>query len=153
MIDLSLHEAQLFRICSAFFGEERVLLRMKVLTVCGGSLPTPAERQLSNATPNPTEWAKQNNCLITVVNAEDQPRLVIEFFSGFEKGIDVVELEHQRYLKPILKAAGIQYLTISMQEFNEILNPESNLDFVAWLKANVEIGESEPEEPETGGHV
>ena len=131
MIALNLPEAQLFRLAGAFFGKDRIVMRMSVLAVCGGTLPA----QLGDLGLNAEQWAKQNTCLLTVVDHDDNPRMVIEFFSGFEKCVDLKEAEHQRYLRPILQAAGVTYLTISDVEFDEILNPSGKLDFFHLLRA------------------
>ena len=140
MIDLSLSEAKLFRILGAFFGKERVVPRMSVMAVCGGELP-PAVNALGI---DAVKWARSNNCLFTIIDHDDNPRMVMEFFSGYQSGIDVTELEHQRYLGPILKAVGIPYVTITNNEFEEILDPQGNLDFVSLLKDKVGYEGSDP---------
>jgi hypothetical protein len=134
MVNLSLQEAQLFRLLSGLFGGERVVPQMRVISVCGGELPVPASVDAAAL----RLWAESNRCLFTVVDADDNPRLVIEFFSGFERFIDPTEAEHQRYLPPPLEAAGIRYVTISPEEFSEILDPQSSLDLVAFLRDKVD---------------
>ncbi len=133
MVSLSLPEAQLFRILTGFFGADRVVFGMSVSTVCGGNLP----ETLPGVNRSAREWAKRNRCLFTVVDHDDEPCMVVEFFSGYQEGIDPVEAEHQQYLPAILSGAGIQYVTISNEEFSELLTPESNLDFYALLKAKI----------------
>lgn len=134
MIDLSVSEAQLFRILVEFFGEDRVVLRMRVIAVCGGELPADLEDQGIDL----DAWAKSNRCLFTIVDHNDEPRMVIEFFAGYARSVDPIEVEHQRYLGPILKAAGVNYITISDEEFSEILDPRGTLDIYSLLKAKVE---------------
>ncbi|MCO6431541.1 MAG: hypothetical protein J5J00_11830 [Deltaproteobacteria bacterium] len=85
-----------------------------------------------------TRWAKENKCLFTIVNGSGDPRMVIEFFSGFGESVTVSDVEHQHYLRPILRAAGITYCTISIEEFAEITDPGSSLDFFSFLKAKCE---------------
>jgi len=46
----------------------------------------------------------------------------------------VKEAEHQRFMLPVLEAAGIPYLTLSADEFNEMLSPAGTLDLFSWLK-------------------
>lgn len=106
-------------------------MRMSVMAVCGGELP----KKLGDLGVDLGRWAKQNTCLLTIVDFDDNPRMVIEFFSGFEDSVDLNEVEHQRFLRPILQAAGISYVTISNAEFAEILDPSGKLDFYQLLKA------------------
>lgn len=134
MINLSHAEATLFRILANFFGKEKVIPHMSVRAVCGEKLPI-------DYRPRPTfdieKWAKENKCLFTIVDNSDDPCLVIEFFSGFEKSVDVVEVEHQRFLPEILQYAGIRYITMTDNEFSAMLDPRANLDFYSFLKAKV----------------
>jgi len=132
MVTLALHEAQLFRLLSGLFGGERVMPHMRVIAVCGGELP-PEISALEFVT-----WANNNRCLFTIVDADDKPVLVVEFFSGFTDFVDPTEAEHQRYLKPILAALGIRYVTISPAEFAEMLDPSSSLDLVSFLRDKVD---------------
>jgi hypothetical protein len=106
---------------------------MSVMTICGGDIPS----SIPGIRKDPRDWAKKNRCLFTVVDNEDEPCMVVEFFSGYQQGIDPVEAEHQQYLPAILGGAGIQYVTISNEEFSELLTPESGLDFYVLLKAKV----------------
>lgn len=134
MTFVELHEAQLFNLLASFFGRERVIPNMSVMSVCGGSLPeglkNPAEL---------TSWAKSNKCLFTIVDGDDTPKLVVEFFSGFEKSIVPKEEEHQRYLTQLLPAAGVRYITISDEEFSELLDPRGSLDLFALLEEKVAV--------------
>ena len=131
MINLSLNEAQLFRMLVGFFGRDHVVPQMSVTAVCGGKLP----EDVSHNGNDLGDWARRNNCLFTIVDKDDAPRLVIEFASGFSDAIDAVEAEHQSYLRPILDAAGIHYVTISDAEFAEMTDPAGQLDLVSFLKA------------------
>lgn len=133
MVFVELHEAQLFKLLSSFFGRDRVVPRMSVLAVCGGELPS------TNGMPKPelTTWAKASKCLFTIVDDDDTPKMVVEFFSGFTDTVDPVEEEHQRLLTSILPAAGVRYITISNAEFSELLDPRGNLDFFSLLEAKV----------------
>ncbi|MFM1847785.1 MAG: hypothetical protein RL417_1259 [Pseudomonadota bacterium] len=142
MVNLALHEAQLFRLLSGLFGGERVVPHMRVISVCGGALPAAA----ADPAGEHLEWARNNRCLFTIVDADDNPCLVVEFFSGFEEFIEPTEAEHQRFLKPILEAQGIRYVTISPAEFSEILDPQSSLDLVAFLRDKVDPAAASNEE-------
>ena len=106
---------------------------MSVLTVCSGELPTGAARLHRNI----EKWVRSNKCLFTVVGLEDEPRMVVEFFAGFEDSIDPKEEEHQRILEPLLGAAGIQYVTISKDEFGYLTDPESGATFPDFLREKV----------------
>lgn len=128
MISLDHSEAILFRMLSSFFGEDNVIPNMSVLSVCHGH-----EFNSSAA-----EWARRTKCLFTVVDRHDEPKLVVEFFSGFDQPFRPEDEEHQRILKPLLQKAGIAYITISNKEFKEISDPEGSLDFFHWLKGKYE---------------
>jgi hypothetical protein len=143
MINMSHEEAMLFRVLTAFFGADHVIYNMSVMTVCGGQLPDKMlqiDFNLENHHDsfNLESWAKKNKCLFTIVDRLDKPCLVIEFFSGFANSVQVVDVEHQKFLKPILSAQGINYITINQKEFAEILDPSSSFDFFSFLKSKVE---------------
>ena len=108
MVTLTLQETQLFRMLASIFGGEQVLPHLSVSLICGGNLPeTP---MMKNATPSERQaiqgWAKKCKCLFTVVDRFDNPKLVIEFFSGFSHSVDPLEEEHQRLIPPFLDAIG-----------------------------------------------
>ena len=134
MLNLSLSEAQLLRMLSQLFGKDRVIPFMSVLCVCGGELPGDYDSNGFDL----RSWAKKNKCLFTIVDEDDQPRVVFEFFSGFTEVIENVDVEHQRYLKPLLSHIGVNYITITSSEFSEILDPEGKLDFISFLKDRFE---------------
>ena len=128
MITLDHSEAILFRMLASFFGDENVIPNMSVLSVCHG-------QKLNSQT---EEWARRTKCLFTVVDRKDEPRLVVEFFSGFDQPFRPEDEEHQRLLRPMLHQAGIAYITISNQEFTEITAPDGRMDFFHWLKGKFE---------------
>ena len=139
MIDLSLREAQLFRMLSSFFGRDQVIVKMSVLAVCGGELPSPLPAKLLasytiNNSLDLSLWAKKNTCLFTIIDHNDAPKMVIEFFSGFQSSIDAREEEHVRILPSLLSTSHIPYVTISDQEFRELIDPHSSLDFCTLLE-------------------
>ena len=130
MAEMSLNEAQLFRLLVGFFGKDRVLFSMSVRAVCGGDLPA-----LPQALDRETlEWAESARCLFTVVDHEDDPKMVVEFEPDFSSYIEVEQLERKSRLPALLKANGVQYLTITGQEMGEILNPHGGIDLVDVLK-------------------
>ncbi len=133
MIALSLAEAQLFRILSDIFGQDRVVPHMSVVAACGGELPQTVVRQI----PQIELWARKNKCLFTIVDQHDAPKLVVEFFSGFEEAVDPTEEEHHRMLTPLLPAAGVHYVTISQSEFSEIIDPNGGLDIFTLFRAKM----------------
>lgn len=138
MIGFNRAEAQLFRILVAVFGEDNVVPNMRVIALCNSA----TSGQACALNVELLAWAENNRCLFTIVNSVSNPCLVIEFFSGFGQGIvDPVEHEHQRYLKPILADLGIHYVTISDQEFADIIDPDSGFDIVALLRDKVDLGE------------
>jgi hypothetical protein len=134
MINMSHDEAILFRILANFFGKDRVIPGMSVNAVCGEKLPL---NYRPKASFDIKKWAKENKCLFTIVDNSDNPCMVIEFFSGFNKVVEVVDTEHQRFLPDILQSAGIRYITMTNSEFSEMLDPGANLDFYSFLKAKV----------------
>ena len=134
MVFVELQEAQLFNLLASFFGRDRVIPNMSVLSVCGGALPDGVLEPEKRAA-----WAKANKCLFTIVDVEDTPKLVVEFFSGFDKAVVATEAEHQRYLPQLLAAAGVRYITISEQEFSELLDPRSALDLFSLLEDKVSV--------------
>jgi hypothetical protein len=143
MAEMSLDEAQLFRLLVGFFGKDRVLFSMSVKAVCGGDLGV-QPKALDDDT---RAWAERNRCLFTVVDEEDDPKMVVEFEPDFSSYIEVEQLERKSRLPGILKANGIQYLTISGKEMGEILDPNGTMDLVDLLKDRFGIEET-PEELE-----
>jgi hypothetical protein len=138
MAEMSLNEAQLFRLLVGFFGQDRVLFSMSVRAVCGGDLAT-----LSHLLDDETKaWAERNRCLFTVVDAEDDPKMVVEFEPDFSNFIEVDQLERKSRLPALLKASGVQYLTITGEEMGEILNPNGTIDLVDVLKDRFGIEDS-----------
>ena len=130
MNQMNLQEAQLFRMLVSFFGEDQVIWSMSVRTVCGGEIP----KMHSDPEVNLQEWAGKNKCLFTVVDAQDSPRVVFELAPDFSEVIDLERLAHMRILPGILHAAGVRLVSIKPAELGELLDPESNIDFVAFLQ-------------------
>jgi len=130
MAEMSLNEAQLFRLLVGFFGKDRVLFSMSVRAVCGGDLSS-----LTHSLDEETKaWAERNRCLFTVVDYADDPKMVVEFEPDFSSYIEVEQLERKSRLPGLLKANGVQYLTITGKEMDEILDPNGTIDLVDLLK-------------------
>ena len=127
---MSLDEAQLFRLLVGFFGKERVLFSMSVRAVCGGDLSALPEALDSET----RQWAERNRCLFTVVDDDDDPKMVVEFEPDFSAYIEVEQLERKSRLPALLKANGVQYLTITGKEMGEILDPNGTMNLVDLLK-------------------
>ena len=82
MTDLTLEQAQLFRMLTGFFGQDRIILNMSVLAVCGGELPAPvypSDEQPRSLPADLGAWAKGNRCLFTVIDSDDSPKMVLDF--------------------------------------------------------------------------
>lgn len=131
MNEFNLEEAQLFRILVSFFGPDRVVPRMSVMAICGGALPEKFASVLSG-------WARTTNCLFTIINDQDNPKVVFEFFGGLSEAIDVQELEHQQHLPDLFAAQGIQYISISKEEFADLTSP-GGISFFHFLQAKVDL--------------
>lgn len=148
MVTLDAHEAILFRMLVAFFGEDRVIPRMSISAVCGGRVPATLDQGLTadlekDVNRSIGDWAKKNRCLFTIVNYEDTPKLVVEFAPDFSDVIEIDELHRRRYLQPVLLAAGISYVSISSDEFSEITRPDNSLDLCTLLQAKFNDTRSE----------
>lgn len=138
MEEMSLHEAQLFRLLVGFFGKDRVLFSMSVRAVCGGDLSV-----LSQDFDEETRiWAERSKCLFTVVDGEDDPKMVVELAPDFSDFIELEQLERQNKLPGLLRSRGVQYLTISGDEMSEILDPNGTLGLVDVLKDRFGIHDS-----------
>jgi hypothetical protein len=125
-LDIELREAQLYRILMEVFGRERIVAQARISFVCSGKLPDLCPEM----NPGYAEWAERFRCLFTVVNNEDEPRLVVEFLSDFTDFVDIREAERDRYLPEVLRQQGIHYMTVSNAEFGELLSAESALHFL-----------------------
>jgi len=132
---LTLTEAQLFRLLCGLFGTEQVIPLMSVLAICGGELP-----ELDNPSTDKQmhDWARNNKCLFTVIDAQDEPCLVVEFFDGFESSIDLGQEEHQRLVRPFIEARNIKYITISQNELDLLLTSPEEEGFCQLMVAKLE---------------
>jgi hypothetical protein len=123
---IDLREAQLYRILMRVFGRERIVPQARISFVCSGNLP----ELCPETNPGYRDWAEGFRCLFTLVNNEDEPRLVVEFRSDFTETVDIREVERDRYLPEVLQRQGIHYMTVSEAEFGELLSAESEMCFL-----------------------
>lgn len=149
MINMSLQEAQLMRILSAYFGSDRVIPQMSVMAVCGGQIPEFIHTKnslIKNSfnTQNHLcsdleieQWARANKCLFTILDHNDNPIVVFDFSSDFSKDVDLKHLENEKYLKPLLNALGIKFISFTQAEFNSALSSEEDFDFVGLVESKV----------------
>lgn len=135
MVEMSLAEAQLFRLLVGFFGTERVVWSMSTRAVCGGELLCDERATYAKQEP----WPTRDKCLFTVVDYDNMPKMVVEFSPDFSNYIEVEQLERQQHLPRLLEGYGIQYVTISNEELGEIVDPNSTLDFVTLLQDKIGV--------------
>lgn len=102
---MTLEEAILFRILGSVFGKDNVIpgMRLKALV--------PTELEFS--------------CLFTVVNEDNAPKLVVEFFLSDSSTIEVKEIERRALVESVLVQNGIKYITISETDFSDISGADS----------------------------
>ena len=136
MDQLDLREAQLYRILGNLFGKENVIIGMSVLAICGGTFPE--NMALTNQDINLKEWAKNNSCLFTIMDSQDNPKMVVQLQADFSQEIDIQILESREYAAPILKSAGIRYVTFTRNELAGVLDPQGKLDITALLLLKLE---------------
>jgi len=138
MGEMSLEEAQLFRMLSGLFGRDRVVWNMSVRAVCNGVPSGEVDVALGQAEP----WLERSGCLFTVVDGDDTPKMVVEFAPDFSRFIEVAQMERHQRLPALLEGHGIRYISISSVEFRDMTDPESSLDFVSFLKDKFGIDDS-----------
>lgn len=138
MGEMSLEEAQLFRMLSGFFGRDRVIWNMSVRSVCGGSIST----SVNTTAPPAGDWIDMSGCLFTIVDDQDNPRMVIEFEADFSRYIEVSQMERSQRLPVLLQDHGIRYVSISPADFREMTDPRSSLDLISFLKDKFGVDDS-----------
>lgn len=132
MDEMSLPEAQLYRLLTDLFGSEQVVWGMSALTVCGGELPKLSDVQIPDD--QLRSWSQKAKCLFTVLDENDNPKMVVNFSFDFPDAIDIQRLESDKLLEPLLSACGVRYIRINGSEFNEITDPESSYDLFSFLE-------------------
>lgn len=136
MISIDHNEALLFRLLTSFFGNGRVIPHMSVLAACGGELPQ-AKAGLPNAK-ELSDWARRQKCLFTIVNEDDVPRLVVELSVDTKSAVDLLELQKQEQMRPILVAAGVPLIIVSKSELAFVTDPESPNNWFHLLQSKFE---------------
>jgi hypothetical protein len=130
MSEMSLEEAQLFRILGSFFGRDRVVWNMSVRAVCGGGLSEGAGYSSEDL----SKWSDVAGCLFTIVDGEDNPKMVVEFAVDLRGVIDLKLLERQTQLPSVLHALGIKYIAVTPSEFEDLLKPDSSINLMSLLE-------------------
>lgn len=132
MINLELHEAQLFRILTSSFGKERVVYNMSLNIICEEGRGELRSRE---------GWWIEYKCLFAITDISYTPRLVVDFAPGFNGVIDAEQAYRRDSAKNALNAHGVHYIGITREEFNRILDPESNFGLLQLLELKVEKGD------------
>lgn len=138
MTEMSLAEAQLFRMLVSFFGQERVMWGMSIKAVCGGQYPEIKDHPVHVT----SAWAEGDRCLFTVVDDSDEPKMVVEFAPDYSRYIEVDRLDRHRILPLLLGACGVQYITMTAAELGEMIDPGSSLDLISFLQDKFGIEDS-----------
>jgi hypothetical protein len=131
VINLELHEAQLFRLLTGTFGKERVVYNMSLNTMC--------EQDRVNL--NRESWWREYKCLFAITDNQYDPKLIVDFAPGFNGIIDAEQAYRRDAAKMALNAHGLHYIGITKDEFERILNPDSNFGLIQLLELKVEKGD------------
>lgn len=142
MVEMSLAEAQLFRMLTSLFGKDTIVWNMSVRSVCGGEYPTLGAETKEQV----AQWAESAHCLFTLVDQDDEPKMVVEIAPDFKTVIEVQQLERYQKLPSMLEACGVQYVSVSSSELDEMMDPSSSLDLVSFLKDRFGIDDDSEEE-------
>ena len=110
MAQFSLREAQLFRMVSALFGENRVIPHMTLAGVLGGN-------ELDRDT---REWCSQQRCLLTIVGDDDEPKFVLDFAAVEGDTIDPTRIELHRRGAEVLAKFGVYFFSMQDQDFEAL---------------------------------
>jgi hypothetical protein len=145
MSEMSLSEAQLFRMLVGLFGRDRVVWNMSVRAVCGGCYPTEA----GDSPDGVAEWAEVEPCLFTIVDQDDAPKMVIEFAPNFSLYVDVKQIERHQRLPAMLDSQGVRYISVTQAEFSDMTDPKSSLDLISFLKDKFGVEDASDAESES----
>ena len=133
MVNLTLEQAQLFRILSSFFGPDQVILNATVKLVCGGRYP----EKLIAENPLIIDWAGRYKCLFTILDQESEAKLVVEFGEQNGAVVDASRIEYRHHLESILNDCGVKYVSLSNEEFYALIDPDSQTDFVSMMHSKI----------------
>lgn len=136
MIALDINQTKLFRLLQDIFGESRVIPQIRLKALCGGVLPLVSEFRLDKVDSNQHENLK---CLFTVVDKDDEPRMVIDFDAKDSVEIDVYEFNKQEIVKKYLSEVGVQYLLIGFREFEDILDNSKDDTLATCLNSKIGV--------------
>jgi len=125
-----LHEAQLFRLLKGFFGEEQVVPFLTLQMICGEAA---GDDPVAVAAP-----FLQERCLMTILDEQSTPHLVIEFSPQFSESVDLDALERNKVVKACLQHHGILHISIDHEEFSEVLHPQGSLTLVKLLQTKLD---------------
>lgn len=118
MIALSLEEAVLLRILESIFGHGQVIPNMSLCAICGGD----------EAKRNSEPYKMQ--CLFTVVDPDDMPKLVVEFTETNQNTIDLSSYNRIEIIEPILAEHQIRYMVISREDYSDLTHPAADREFL-----------------------
>lgn len=134
MIALDINQTQLFRLLQDIFGASRVIPLIRLKALCGGGLPEVSDCRLDK------EDEHENiKCLFTVVDKDDEPKMVVDFDAKDLVEIDVYEFNKQEVVKKYLREVGIKYLLIENSEFEDILDATKDITLAACLNSKIGI--------------
>lgn len=128
---MDVFEAQLFRLLQGIFGEDNVLPYMRLKAITGGKLPDLSLDKFK-------EGSHDNlKCLFTVVDYNDEPKMVIDIDADEIDSIDILKFEKQEIVSAYLKELKIKYLLISLIELEQILDVTSELTLANCLHSKI----------------
>lgn len=116
MIALSLEEAILLRILESLFGHGQVIPHMSLNAICGGDNLEGEQYKLQ--------------CLFTVIDPADNPRLVIEFTGSTPNTIDLESYSRASIIEPVLAEHQIRYMVISGDDYSDLTHPGADREFI-----------------------
>lgn len=142
----TIEEAQLFRQLCAIFGKDRVIPYMSVRAVISDSYDDAGLPDSIGL----LEIHANSKCLFTIVDGDDRPCLVVEFSATEGDVVDIAQLERFRHVQPILNAHRVHFITLSLAEFNETLDPQSGIKLVALLQGKLDDADADCNGMDTG---
>lgn len=129
MINLSLAEAQLFRLLENFFGADRVIHGMSTFSIAGGLVPSSIEDKET--------WifqAKGTPCQFVILDHNEDAKLVIDLNFDYDGNVDLAKLERHEKLLVFLKQLNIPYVSIGAREFSALIDRDTGFTLVHLLQ-------------------
>jgi hypothetical protein len=127
---MDLNQATLFQLLTGFFGRDRVIYNMSALAACNGEIPinfTTAGSEVAESGFQVKQWAKEQPCLFTIVDENDDPKMVVEI-SDEDNPIDENGL-----LRDLLESAGVLFFIISPTEIKALADSNGDNNLCSWL--------------------